>query len=93
MVKNEIIGNKDVQLFKSTPKKPRCCQKNNDFIFEVIIMDMIDCINYFYSGLDLLEIWPLSLTKWTGSHLNVCSYFKFIAVKEIYFKYLCIEQI
>ena len=56
-------------------------------------MDMIDCINYFYSGLDLLEIWPLSLTKWTGSHLNVCSYFKFIAVKEIYFKYLCIKQI
>ena len=56
-------------------------------------MDMIDFINSFYSGLDLLEIWPLSLTKWTGSHLNVCSYFKFIAVKEIYFKYLCIKQI
>ena len=91
MVENKIIGNKNMQLFKATPKNP----KHNYFIFEVIIMDMIDFINSFYSGLDLLEIWPLSLTKWTGSHLNVCSYFKFIAVKvkEIYFKYLCIKQI
>ena len=79
--------------YSKLPLKTQVLPKNNDFIFEVIIMDMIDFINSFYSGLDLLEIWPLSLTKWTGSHLNVCSYFKFIAVKEIYFKYLCIKQI
>ena len=74
-------------------KLPLKNPKHNDFIFEVIIMDMIDFINSFYSGLDLLEIWPLSLTKWTGSHLNVCSYFKFIAVKKIHFKDFCIKQI